>query len=169
MPISIELRILEIRGEGNGITTTSPFSRPSPKRSRGGMRNNIHIEDNTMKKIVLTANDDRGLEGEMAMHFGHCAHFVVAHVHDDQSVERVEVQENPYAEGHQPGQIPQYIHSLGANVVVSGGMGGKAIDWFRQLGIEVATGAHPTVGATLDAYLNGTVSGVSECDHDHEH
>jgi len=112
------------------------------------MRNNIHIEDNTMNKIVLTANDDRGLEGEMAMHFGHCAHFVVAHVHDDQSVE---------------------IHSLGANVVVSGGMGGKAIDWFRQLGIEVATGAHPTVGATLDAYLNGTVSGVSECDHDHEH
>ncbi len=36
-----------------------------------------------MKKIVLTANDDRGLDGEMAMHFGHCSHFVLAHVDAD--------------------------------------------------------------------------------------
>jgi hypothetical protein len=28
-----------------------------------------------MTKIVLTANDDRGLDGAMAMHFGHCTHF----------------------------------------------------------------------------------------------
>ena len=44
-----------------------------------------------MKKIVLTANDDRGLEGEMAMHFGHCPYFVVAHVNGDNRVELAEV------------------------------------------------------------------------------
>ena len=120
-----------------------------------------------MKKIVLTANDDRGLEGEMAMHFGHCPYFVVAHVNGDNGVELAEVQENPYAEGHQPGQIPQYIKSLGADVVIAGGMGGKAIDWFQQLGIEVATGTRQGVGATLDAYLAGAVTGAAECNHDH--
>lgn len=120
-----------------------------------------------MKKIVLTANDDRGLEGEMAMHFGHCPHFVVAHVDDERNIGQVDVQVNPYAENHQPGQIPQYIHTLGANVVIAGGMGAKAIEWFQQFGIEVATGALPTVGATLEAYLNGAVSGVTECNHDH--
>ncbi|MGD8587406.1 MAG: NifB/NifX family molybdenum-iron cluster-binding protein [Chromatiales bacterium] len=122
-----------------------------------------------MKKIVLTANDNLGLDGEMAMHFGHCPYFVVAHVNGDNRVEHAEVQANPYAQGHQPGQIPQYIKSLGADVVVAGGMGVKAIDWFRKLGIEVATGTREGIGATLDAYLAGTVIGASECDHDHDH
>jgi predicted Fe-Mo cluster-binding NifX family protein len=120
-----------------------------------------------MKKIVLTANDDRGLEGEMAMHFGHCTHFVLAHVDVDNRVESTEVHPNPYAERHEPGQVPQYIKSLGADVVVAGGMGGKAIEWFRTLGVEVATGARAGVAETLDAYLAGAVAGAAECRHDH--
>ena len=120
-----------------------------------------------MKKIVLTANDNLGLDGEMAMHFGHCPYFVVAHVNGDNQVEHTEVQANPYAQAHQPGQIPQHIKSLGADVVVAGGMGVKAIEWFRDLGIEVATGTRQGIGATLDAYLAGAVTGVTECNHDH--
>ena len=94
-----------------------------------------------MKKIVLTANDDRGLDGAMSMHFGHCTHFVVVHVDAANRVAATEVHPNPFAARHEPGQIPQYIGSLGADVVVAGGMGSKAIAWFRQFGIEVATGA----------------------------
>jgi len=120
-----------------------------------------------MKKIVLTANDDRGLDGEMAMHFGHCSHFVLAHVDADNRVTATEVHPNPYAERHEPGQIPRFIHSLGADVVVAGGMGGKAIEFFRKFGIQVTTGARRGVAATLDAYLAGAVTGVAECDHAH--
>jgi predicted Fe-Mo cluster-binding NifX family protein len=120
-----------------------------------------------MKKIVLTANDGLGLDGEMAMHFGHCSHFVVAHVDGDRRVTGTEVHPNPYAEHHQPGQIPQFIHSLGANVVVTGGMGGKAMEWFRQLGIEVATGSRASVAETLDAYLAGALVRAAECGHGH--
>lgn len=122
-----------------------------------------------MKKIVLTANDDLGLDGEMSMHFGHCSHFVLAHIDADNRVESTAVHRNPYAERHEPGQIPQYIKSLGADVVVAGGMGGKAIEWFRNLGIEVATGARSGVADTLNAYLAGTVTGAAECHHDHDH
>lgn len=120
-----------------------------------------------MKKIILTANDDRGLDGEMAMHFGHCSHFVLAHVDPDNRVTGTEVLVNPYAERHEPGQIPKYIQSLGADVVVAGGMGGKAIEWFHQFGIEVATGARSSVAETLDAYLAGTVAGIAACGHEH--
>jgi predicted Fe-Mo cluster-binding NifX family protein len=120
-----------------------------------------------MKKIVLTTNDDRGLDGEMSPHFGHCTHFVLAHVDADNRVAATEVHPNPYAERHEPGQIPQYIRSLGADVVVAGGMGGKAIEWFRQLDIEVATGARSGVAETLNAYLAGAVAGAAECRHEH--
>lgn len=123
-------------------------------------------EDPGMKKIVLTANDDRGLSGEMARHFGHCPYFAVVHVREGQGVEWAGVHANPYAESHEPGQIPHYIKSLGADVVIAGGMGGKAIDWFRGLGIEVVTGVRQDVGATLDAYLAGALNGAAECRHD---
>lgn len=52
-------------------------------------------------------------------------------------------------------------------MVVVGGMGGKAIEWFDQLGIQVATGARPSVAETLDAYLAGSVAGVAERNHEH--
>lgn len=120
-----------------------------------------------MKKIVLTANDDRGLDGKMAMHFGHCSHFVLAHVDLGNRVTATEVHPNPYAERHEPGQIPRFIQSLGADVVVAGGMGGKAIEFFRQFGIEIATGTRNGVAETLDAYLAGGVTGAAECDHAH--
>ncbi|NEX20268.1 dinitrogenase iron-molybdenum cofactor biosynthesis protein [Thiorhodococcus mannitoliphagus] len=120
-----------------------------------------------MKKIVLTANDDRGLDGAMSMHFGHCTHFVLASVDADNQVTSTEVHANPYAERHEPGQIPEFIKGLGADVVVAGGMGGKALQWFEQLGVQVVTGARSGVGETLDAYLAGAVSGVSECNHEH--
>lgn len=120
-----------------------------------------------MKKIVLTANDANGLEGAMSMHFGHCTHFVLAQVDSDNRIEATEVHVNPYAERHEPGQIPEFIKSLGADVVVAGGMGAKAIQWFNQLGIEVATGARDGVRETLEAYLVGAVAGVSECNHEH--
>ncbi|EGV31673.1 Dinitrogenase iron-molybdenum cofactor biosynthesis protein [Thiorhodococcus drewsii AZ1] len=120
-----------------------------------------------MKKIVLTANDDRGLAGEMSMHFGHCSHFLLAEIDADGKIVDTQVHANPYAEHHEPGQIPEFIHSLGADVVVAGGMGAKAIQWFSQFGIQVVTGARPSVAETLDAYLAGAVDGIAECDHKH--
>jgi len=120
-----------------------------------------------MKTIVLTASDNLGLDGTMAMHFGHCPYYVLAHVHEDNRVEKAEVRENPYMERHEPGQIPQFIKSLGADVMIAGGMGAKAIDWFERLGIEVITGTRESVGATLNAYLAGVMAGAAGCNHEH--
>jgi predicted Fe-Mo cluster-binding NifX family protein len=42
-------------------------------------------------------------------------------------------------------------------------MGQKAIAWFDRLGVEVATGASGQVGASLQAYLDGAISGATGC------
>jgi len=120
-----------------------------------------------MKTIVLTANDARGLESEMGQHFGRCPYYVIARVNGAQQVEATEIRENPYAEQHAPGQVPQFIHSLGADAIISSGMGHKAIAWFEQVGVEVATGSSGQVGATLQAYLNGEIRGAAGCAHGH--
>lgn len=120
-----------------------------------------------MKTIVLAADDHRGLAGEMAQHFGRCPFYVVTRVNGDQQIEATEVRENPYARQHAPGQVPQFIHSLGADVIIASGMGHRAITWFEQLGVEVVTGSRGQVGATLQAYLNGELRGAAGCSHEH--
>jgi predicted Fe-Mo cluster-binding NifX family protein len=77
------------------------------------------------------------------------------------------VERNVHYGNHQPGQMPMFIRDLGANVILAGGMGPRAIDMFHGFGIEVATGAVGNIGKVLDAYLRGEVKGIVACEHDH--
>jgi predicted Fe-Mo cluster-binding NifX family protein len=55
--------------------------------------------------------------------------------------------------------------------MISGGRGGRAIGFFDQYGIQVATGASGKVSDVIQAYLDGKLSGAAPCiesvDHGH--
>lgn len=113
-------------------------------------------------RIAITAQTDEGLEAPVAQHFGHAPFFVLVEA-DAAEVSSVEVLANPFLEGHQPGQIPQFISEQRAEVMLSGGMGGRAIEFFNQLGITPASGAAGTVGQAVGAYLDGRLAGAAPC------
>lgn len=117
-------------------------------------------------KIAIAAEDDRGLQGEVSAHFGRCPFYVTVEVGKDGPGE-AEVVPNAHYGMHQPGVMPRFIKGLGADVIISGGMGPRAIDMFQAMGIEVATGAIGQVGKVLDAYLKGEINGIVPCAHDH--
>ncbi len=119
-------------------------------------------------RIAVTAQTDDGLDASVAQHFGHAPFFVVVDV-DAAEVSRVECLVNPFAEAHQPGQIPQFISSHGAQVMLSGGMGGRAIQFFHDFGIDVATGASGTVAGTIAAYMDGRMSPPQACANSEAH
>lgn len=119
------------------------------------------------KLIAIAAEDNRGLAGEVSAHFGRCPAYVMAQVAGGR-IEGAEVVQNPYYEGHQPGVMPYFISQLGANVILAGGMGPRAVALFHGFGIEVATGAVGNVRKVLEAYLRGEVSGIVPCAHDHQ-
>ncbi len=116
--------------------------------------------------IVIAAEDYRGLDGEVSAHFGRCPCYVLAEANGD-TVTVSRVLPNPHFGKHQPGVIPRFIRDLGANVIIAGGMGPRAIDMFHGLGIGVATGVVGTVEEVLGAYLRGQHRGVVPCAHDH--
>jgi predicted Fe-Mo cluster-binding NifX family protein len=123
-----------------------------------------------MKRIALSCDNGFGLEASLSPHFGRCPFYVLVDVTDDQ-IAGFQVVKNPYFPNHQPGVIPQFIHSQKANVMIAGGMGPRAIDFFTQFGIDVATGAQGKVKDVVEAYLRGEVQGVVACEHhgqDHE-
>ena len=118
------------------------------------------------KNIVLACSDDRGLLGDLSAHFGRCPHYLVAHTKDGELCS-IRVVANPHSSGHRPGQLPAFIKSLGADVIVAGGMGARAIAIFEQLDIEVVTGATGQAGSAVLAYLDGRLRGIVHCNHDH--
>ena len=101
-------------------------------------------------RIAVSADNKQGLDSVVSPHFGRCPHYVLVDV-EDHSVTEVKEVDSPFYGHHQPGQVPGFIHSLGADVMLAGGMGGRAIMFFQQLGIEGVTGAYGTVRQSVDA------------------
>jgi predicted Fe-Mo cluster-binding NifX family protein len=119
-------------------------------------------------RIAISADNKNGLDSVVSPHFGRCPHFVVVDLqgHDVKQVQEVD---NPYYGHHQPGQVPALIHSLEANVMLTGGMGGRAIMFFQQFGIEGVTGAYGTVRQSVERYLGGQLKGAAPCKESQEH
>jgi predicted Fe-Mo cluster-binding NifX family protein len=122
-------------------------------------------------RIAFSSEDQNGLDSRISHHFGRCPHYTLVDL-DGETVQSVQSIANPFQQ-HQPGMVPEFIHNQNVNVMVSGGMGRRALDFFAQYGIEVATGADGTVQDALSAYLNGTLNGAQPCrdsvEHEHGH
>jgi len=115
-----------------------------------------------MIRIAISSEDNRGLDSVVSPHFGRCPYFVLIDV-EGREVCAVNAVENPYYGNHQPGQVPGFIHQQEANVMLAGGMGGRAIQFFQQLGIQAATGATGTVRMSLERYLGGGLTEAEPC------
>ena len=102
------------------------------------------------------------MEGPVSHHFGRCPYFTIAEVEDGQ-VQNMQAVENPFAGQHAPGQVPGFINSQRVDVMISGGMGGRAIQFFRSYNIGVSTGASGTVRQTLEKYLAGELNEAAPC------
>jgi predicted Fe-Mo cluster-binding NifX family protein len=102
-------------------------------------------------------------EGKLTLHFGHSESFTLIDSEDGEIVGREDVP----APEHQPGLLPRWLAERGANVIIAGGMGGRALGLFAEQGIEVAVGAPREEPEKLvEAYLAGTLrTGENVCDH----
>jgi predicted Fe-Mo cluster-binding NifX family protein len=122
-------------------------------------------------RIAISAENQNGLDSPISPHFGRCPCFILVDV-EGQEVKTVTVVDNPFYGNHAPGQVPGFIHGQGANVMLAGGMGRRAVSFFQQYGIEAVTGASGTVRQALQSYLGGELSGVEPCaesQHHHHH
>lgn len=119
-------------------------------------------------KIAIASEENKNLESRAAHHFGRCPYYVFITVDDDNTPKTIESLENPFFNGHEPGVVPQFIADQKADVIIAGGMGPRAIDWFTQLGVKAVTSSAPTVGELMNKYLTGEISSAESC-HDSQH
>ncbi|XCH80341.1 MAG: iron-sulfur cluster carrier protein MrpORP [Candidatus Dehalobacter alkaniphilus] len=105
-------------------------------------------------------------EGKMVTeHFGHCEGFIIFETENEQII-KSETVANP---GHRPGFLPNFLNDMGVKVIISGGMGGGAIDIFNEKGIEVITGSTGEAKTAVEQYLQGNLKSTGSVCHDHQH
>ena len=102
-------------------------------------------------------------DGKLTAHFGHCQEFALIDVEGNEITKKETLVPPP----HEPGVLPSWLHSLGSNVIISGGMGGRALSLFEQNGIKVITGAQALEPEELvQSFIeNDLVIGDNVCDH----
>lgn len=98
-------------------------------------------------------------------HFGHCENFNIFEAEGNKIIKSESVP-NP---GHKPGFLPNYLNDLGVNVIISGGMGGGAIDIFNEKNIEVVVGARGDAKENAELYLQGELKSTGSVCHQHQH
>jgi predicted Fe-Mo cluster-binding NifX family protein len=101
--------------------------------------------------------------GKLTAHFGHCQMFALIEVAENEITDKQLLIPPP----HEPGVLPSWLHQKGADVIIAGGMGQRAISLFSEKGIKVITGApelEPEVLVTN--YLdNSLMTHANVCDH----
>lgn len=103
--------------------------------------------------------------GTLAAHFGHCERFALVDIDAETKVilNKEEIEPPP----HQPGLLPAWLAERGAELIIAGGMGQRALQLFAQNGIKVFVGASSLSPEDLaSAFLNGNLqTGDNICDH----
>jgi len=116
-------------------------------------------------KIAFSAGSDKALDSPMSHHFGRCPYFTIVNLDEDNKIKETQNVANPFFESHSPGEVPAFIAKQNVDIMISGGMGQKAVDFFTEYGVKVATGATGTVKESLNKFLSGQLSGYSPCSH----
>ena len=101
----------------------------------------------------------------VAGHFGHCENFILF----DAENGKITAENNVPNPGHRPGFLPNFLADKGAEVIISGGMGGGAVDIFNERNVEVIVGAVGDARANVEAYLRGKLKTTGSVCHAHEH
>lgn len=121
--------------------------------------NSENIGGNKMKIAVASEN------GMVTEHFGHCEEFMIFDTENNKIV-KSETIPNP---GHKPGFLPNFLNDMGVKVIISGGMGGGAIEIFNEKDIEVITGAKGNAEVVVNSYLKGELKSTGSVCHEHQH
>jgi predicted Fe-Mo cluster-binding NifX family protein len=119
-------------------------------------------------RIAISADNKNDLDSPVSPHFGRCSCFILVDVEGGE-ITGVTAVDNPYFGNHVPGQVPAFVHDQGADVMLTGGMGRRAVDFFQQHSIKTVTGASGTVDQAVRQYLAGELHGLELCAESQHH
>lgn len=112
-----------------------------------------------MRKLKVAISCDGTVVSE---HFGRCEKYIVFEEEKSELKSRTELK-NP---GHAPFFLPKFLAKKGVRKIICKGIGPKAMDLFKDLGIEVVAGVEGSIEEVIEKYLNNDLEAKdSTCNH----
>ncbi len=116
-------------------------------------------------KIAFAVEANEGLNSRICPHFRRAPYFLFVELDNDGEIVSVEAKPNPYVNVHGPGLVPRFVAENGAEMVVAGGMGERAAQFFKSYGIEPVAGVEGRVVDVLSRILSGEDFDSTFCSH----
>jgi predicted Fe-Mo cluster-binding NifX family protein len=109
------------------------------------------------------------VQGRFSEHFGGAESFGLFEV--DEIGKTILTKNEAEAPPHERGAFPRWLRDQGANVILAGGMGPRAVQMFEHYGIQVVSGVTGDAPETVvRAFLAGTLDTTGEtCSGGHLH
>jgi predicted Fe-Mo cluster-binding NifX family protein len=122
-----------------------------------------------MVKVVIPVEDVKG--EQISAHFGRAPYFAWFDVESGKIVDRG-VKPNDSSHFGGQGMPPERMMAMGADVVISAGMGMKAIQMFQNSTVAVLQAVKASTEMSIQDYVDGKLQELTEgCLHaeNHEH
>ena len=101
-------------------------------------------------KLVIPTNNKKGLEDKIAEHFGRCLTYTFL----SEKGEVVEIIDNTSEHIGGIGLPPELMKKHGADILLCRGLGSRAIDLCKELGIDVFVHQSETVKEIFEMWKN---------------
>jgi predicted Fe-Mo cluster-binding NifX family protein len=111
--------------------------------------------------LGITMDDDKGLEGDVSLHFGQCRYFFIADIKDNNIVDSKVIQNNATHGGGGCIAVDEILKHKVTHVI-AGGMGMGAQNKFAQAGVAVF-GYSGKVKDAVESLLRNTLGGLGSC------
>ena len=156
----------EMRDAHDSQITSRAILHSKHRKEREKRRRRCRFSRHGMK-ICIPVLTQQGMNSPLSSHFGQADHFAMY----DEETKQLTFFSN--AGHHHGGKLTpaEVIQQAGAQVVLCGGLGTKAVQLFQHAGIRVFNQASGTVADVLAAYQAGKLPEATDATacHDHAH
>ncbi|OYT56873.1 MAG: dinitrogenase iron-molybdenum cofactor biosynthesis protein [Candidatus Aenigmatarchaeota archaeon] len=116
-------------------------------------------------RIAIPINEDKGLNSDVAYHFGRCQSYLVL----DENGKVVETLDNESAHMGGTGLPPEFLKKHDIDILLCQGIGPNAVELCQRLGIAVYTSQAKTVKEIFDLWKSGKLEKATREDSCNEH
>jgi len=117
-------------------------------------------------RIVIPVEDANGLNARLSQHFGRALYFATVELDENGKVLNVQMIPNKSEHFGGVGKPPEIILSLKPNVVITYGMGFRALNMFQSANVAVLQTDKEFVKDVIEAYNRNELVELTEgCHH----
>ena len=121
-------------------------------------------------RVIVPAEDQKGLNARLAEHFGRAPYFAVVELSENGEVANVNTVPNVGEHAGGMGQAHDHILELKPTALIVYGMGPRGLITFQNAGVAILKANANTVGEVVNAYKEDKLQELTEgCEHAHHH